>query len=93
MFFWQELVAEYDRYVLAKNYFDMKEYDRAAFFIQSCSQPQVYFLHMYARYLSSEKKRLDDATDDGGRSYGNAFTKLICLWFILFRKRMKEEGC
>ena len=64
----QEFLAEYDRYSLAKSYLDLREYDRAAHFVASCTSPEAYFLHMYARYLSGEKKTLDDAPDSIGKS-------------------------
>ena len=63
----QELGSEYDNYTLAKSYYDLKEYDRADYFAQNCSHPLVFFLHIYSRYLSGEKKKLDDATDSIGK--------------------------
>lgn len=62
----QEFVAEIDRFTLAKRYFDLREYDRAAHFVQHCTSNKAYFLYMYARYLSGEKKRLDDTADSSG---------------------------
>ena len=51
-------------YFMAKSYFDLKEYDRCAFFTQQGqSSPQVKFLHFYSRYLAGEKRRLDAQTD------------------------------
>jgi len=61
-----QFLAEHVRYTQAKIYFDLKEYDRAAFFVQNSSHPKVYFLHMYSRYMSGEKKKLDNATDSTG---------------------------
>jgi len=52
-----------DTYTLAKTYFDLKEYDRAAFFTRNLSSPLCRFLHLYSRYMSAEKKRLDDLVD------------------------------
>ena len=57
---------EYDSYIMAKNYFDLKEYDRAAHFLHACTSPKVYFLYMYSRYLSGQKKKLDDSADAYG---------------------------
>lgn len=54
---------EFDIYIMAKSYFDLKEYDRCAFFTKDAKTAKVRFLHFYARYLSGEKKRLDDMTD------------------------------
>jgi len=52
-----------DTFTLAKSYFDLKEYDRAAFFARGLTSPLGRFLHLYSRYMSAEKKRLDDLTD------------------------------
>ncbi|XP_035792657.1 cell division cycle protein 23 homolog [Anopheles albimanus] len=54
---------EYDDYILAKSYFDVQEYDRSAYFTRSCASPVPKFLHIYATYMSKEKKRLDNMTD------------------------------
>ena len=55
--------AEADVYLMAKSYFDLREYDRCAFFTRDGKTSRVQFVHFYARYLSGEKKRLDDMTD------------------------------
>lgn len=54
---------ETETYLLAKSYFDLKEYDRSAYFTKDCASPTIRFLHLYARYLSIEKKKLDNMTD------------------------------
>lgn len=50
-------------YYLVKSYFDLKEYDRAAYFAKTCKSPRLKFLYFYSRYLSVEKKKLDNMTD------------------------------
>ncbi|XP_046385821.1 cell division cycle protein 23 homolog isoform X2 [Ischnura elegans] len=55
--------SESDSYLLAKSYFDLKEYDRCAFFTESCRVPKTRFLHLYSRYLASEKKRINNMTE------------------------------
>ena len=52
---------------MAKSYMDLQEYDRAAHFLQPCTSDRGYFLYMYSRYLSGQKKRLDDSADAHGR--------------------------
>lgn len=52
-----------DTFTMAKAYFDLKEYDRAAFFARTLTSALGRFLHLYSRYMSAEKKRLDDLTD------------------------------
>ncbi|XP_055928832.1 cell division cycle protein 23 homolog [Argiope bruennichi] len=54
---------EFAYYSLAKSYFDCQEYDRAAYFAQSCQSPVARFLHYYSVYSSGEKKRLDDIAE------------------------------
>ena len=52
-----------DTFTLAKSYFDLKEFDRAAFFARKLTSNLGRFLHLYARFMSAEKKRMDDLTD------------------------------
>lgn len=54
---------ELEEFLIAKSYFDMKEYDRCAYFVRTCNKPKPRFLYFYARYLSIEKKKLDNMTD------------------------------
>lgn len=54
---------EYDIYIVAKSYFDLKEYDRCSHYTRDCVNPLSRFLHLYSRYLSIEKKKLDNMTD------------------------------
>ncbi|XP_065925783.1 cell division cycle protein 23 homolog [Magallana gigas] len=61
-----DFVEEYDKFCLASSFFDLKEYDRAAFFVQDCKNKKAYFLHMYGRYLADEKRKLDNAPDSIG---------------------------
>jgi len=65
-----------DTYILAKTYFDLKEYDRSAFFTKSLAFHQGRFLNFYCRYLSSEKKRLDDMTETSNSPDSTQLTTL-----------------
>lgn len=56
--------TEQDDYFLAKSYYDIREYDRAAYFTRSCESKVPTFLHLYSTYMSKEKKRLDNLTDN-----------------------------
>lgn len=49
--FFQEDAQDLDALCLAKSYFDLKEYDRAAYFLRGCRSQKAYFLYMYSRYL------------------------------------------
>lgn len=69
---------EEDRYILGKSYFDLKEFDRAAYFTEQCRTPKVRFLHLYSRYMSGEKKRVDNMTDVPPDPLKNDSLKLLC---------------
>ncbi|KAL6443150.1 hypothetical protein ACFW04_002831 [Cataglyphis niger] len=73
-----ETFQDEDTYTLAKTYFDLKEYDRAAYFTKDCTSPKVRFLHLYSRYLSGEKKKVDDMTDVPPDPMKNDNLKLLC---------------
>uniref|UniRef100_A0A8V0YMT7 Cell division cycle 23 n=1 Tax=Gallus gallus TaxID=9031 RepID=A0A8V0YMT7_CHICK len=62
----EEDARDLDAYTLAKSYFDLKEYDRAAYFLRGCKSQKAYFLYMYSRYLSGEKKKDDETVDSLG---------------------------
>lgn len=55
--------SEKECYYMCKCYFDLKEYDRCAYFTEKCKSPCARFLHYYSRYLSLEKKRIEDMTE------------------------------
>lgn len=59
------LTEDRDAYIMSKAYFDSQEYDRAAHFLENCKSPKCVFLLRYSQYMSSEKRRLDNATDTG----------------------------
>ena len=69
---------EEDMYILGKSYFDLKEFDRAAYFTEQCRSPKVRFLHLYSRYMSGEKKRVDNMTDVPPDPVKNNGLKLLC---------------
>ncbi|XP_034173096.1 cell division cycle protein 23 homolog isoform X1 [Osmia lignaria lignaria] len=69
---------EEDTYILAKTYFDLKEYARAAYFTEQCKTSKVRFLHLYSRYLSGEKKKIDDMTVVPPDPLKNDSLKLLC---------------
>lgn len=54
--FSQEDARDLDACTLAKSYFDLKEYDRAAYFLRGCKSQKAYFLYMYSRYLVSKQE-------------------------------------
>jgi anaphase-promoting complex subunit 8 len=74
---------DYDNYFLAKTYFDCREYDRAAYFTNSCSSPVPSFLNRYSMYMAKEKKRLDNTPDNSTMSGNSQLKDLTELMSIL----------
>lgn len=81
---------EYDDYCVAKNYFDCKEYDRAAYFTRSCLSPVPKFLNLYAMYMAKEKKRLDNSPDSTTLS-GNAHLKDLSELMTLLNEEYNQK--
>lgn len=50
------------QYMLAKSYFDCKEFERAAHVLRECKDGNALFLRLYATFISVDKK----AAEDGG---------------------------
>lgn len=44
-------IAEYDTYLMAKTFFDLKEYDRCASILEKCESNKSRFLRLYSKYL------------------------------------------
>jgi len=82
---------EEDAFMLAKSYFDLKEYDRAAFFSKSLHDSRGRFLHFYSRYMSSEKKRLDDMAENSNNPDQNQLTVLRQIRSELEKLHSKED--
>lgn len=76
---------EKEAYTLSKSYFDCQEYDRAAHFLENCTSPKCVFLHKYAQYMSSEKKRLDNTVDLGTENAESTQVLLDLLSFFKVR--------
>lgn len=60
--------VDYDNYYLGKSYFDLREYDRAAYFTKDCKSPVPKFLHYYAIYLGKQKRHQESVTDNSNLS-------------------------
>jgi len=86
---------EYDAYLMAKTFFDLKEYDRAAHFTENLSGQVCRFLHFYSKYLSGEKKRLDSETEiikTGATGVNDDKSSLTCLKNLKTELRKLESG-
>lgn len=67
-----------DEYLLAKTYFDCKEYYRAANVVKHATEgnPKAYFLHNYALFLAGEKRKSEERNEVGGAWPQFAFTSI-----------------
>lgn len=58
-----DFVAELGSFTMAKAYFDLHEYDRAAHALRSCSSQRAVFLRCYSQYLAGEKRKENERVD------------------------------
>uniref|UniRef100_A0A182PJI1 Cyclosome subunit 8 n=1 Tax=Anopheles epiroticus TaxID=199890 RepID=A0A182PJI1_9DIPT len=88
--------SEYDNYLLAKSYFNVREYDRSAYFTRNCTSPVPKFLHLYATYMSKEKKRLDNMTDSSvvsSVSHAKDFAELLSILRTEHSQQLLDGYC
>ena len=64
-----QFVKDFDKYTLGKTFFDLKEFDRASFFLEDCTSHKAYFLYMYSRYLVSKARWLHESNQDFVNSF------------------------
>lgn len=87
---------ERDVYDLARNFFDLREYDRAAHIIRNTQSAVPRFLYFYSMYMSKEKKRLDNMTDKANLIESGQFRDLSDLMITLrnlYSKRKLDGYC
>lgn len=82
---------EMEVYMLAKSYFDTKEYERAAYFLRDCTSPCPYFLHLYSTYMGKEKKRIDTLTDASNLNNSVHIQDLMELYHTLRYDHCKKK--
>lgn len=51
---------EFDLFLLAKSYFDMKEHLRVARLLESATHPKLIFLRLYSKFLAIERENTDE---------------------------------
>ncbi|XP_030384178.1 cell division cycle protein 23 homolog [Scaptodrosophila lebanonensis] len=71
--------AEYADYFLAKSYYDVREYERAAYVVRNSESAVPRFLHLYSTYMAREKRRLDSTTDQANLNDSNQMRDLTDL--------------
>lgn len=87
---------EYDNYNISKSYFDCKEYDRSAYFTRNCESPVPKFLHLYATYMSKEKKRVDNMTENtamNDNTHVKDLTDLLTSLKVEYNQRKMDGYC
>ncbi|KAF3914984.1 hypothetical protein ABW21_db0209848 [Orbilia brochopaga] len=52
---------EEDKYLLAKAYFDVNEFDRASRVVEGCTSSKVAFLCIYAKFMAGEKRKDEES--------------------------------
>ncbi|CAO3572047.1 unnamed protein product [Mortierella alpina] len=56
-------LPEHDTYLMAKTFFDLKEFDRCASVLSGCTSSKSRFLRLYSKYLVGEKRREQDTRE------------------------------
>ncbi|CAF3854828.1 unnamed protein product [Rotaria magnacalcarata] len=89
----RELGTSSSLYLMAKSYFDLREYTRCANHLRNCTSGYGFFLRLYALYLDGLKHRCDDFVDvfpDTASNQRQATTKasLDNTWLIRLRTEL-----
>lgn len=87
-----EFLKDFDKYTLGKAYFDLKEFKRAAFFLEDCTSHKGYFILMYSHYLDGEKHKNDKMMDVLGPQENVKNEHLTWLRSGLCARREKLDG-
>ncbi|KAG0315645.1 anaphase-promoting complex component apc8 [Dissophora globulifera] len=56
-------LSDFDTYLMAKSFFDLKEFDRCASVLEGCAGNKSRFLRLYSKYLVGEKRREQDTRE------------------------------
>ncbi|KAG0211353.1 Anaphase-promoting complex subunit 23 [Mortierella sp. GBA30] len=56
-------LPEHDTFLMAKTFFDLKEFDRCASVLKDCVSSKSRFLRLYSKYLIGEKRREQDTRE------------------------------
>ncbi|KAF8253130.1 TPR-like protein, partial [Wilcoxina mikolae CBS 423.85] len=49
--------SEFSTFLLAKSYFDVREFDRSSHVLEKCRSSKSRFIHLYAKFLAGEKRK------------------------------------
>lgn len=53
--------TDYAKFILAKSYFNVKEFDRCSYTLNGCKSGNAVFLKLYARLLSIDKRTIEES--------------------------------
>ena len=88
--------AEFSSYLLAKTYFDVHEYDRAAFVLKDAKSKKSRFLALYARYIAGEKRKEEDSEMvlgplDGGQAINKEVLPILAAIEVVIAEQAKKR--
>jgi anaphase-promoting complex subunit 8 len=49
--------SEFSTFLLAKSYFDVREFDRSSYVLDKCKSAKSRFIHLYAKFMAGEKRK------------------------------------
>ncbi|QDZ24131.1 subunit 8 of anaphase-promoting complex [Chloropicon primus] len=94
-----------DAYLLARTYFDLREYKRAASTLEGEKGAKSTFLRLYSRYLAGERRKEEQMLEDGEACVNEELEGiereiqgakdphlLYLLGLVLLDREKKEEG-
>ncbi|CAH2353520.1 anaphase-promoting complex subunit Cdc23p [[Candida] railenensis] len=63
-------IFDQDKFLLAKTYFNCKEFDRAAYVLKDCRSGNALFLRLYSMLISADKRSMEET--DGSIKVGSS---------------------
>ncbi|KAJ3340184.1 anaphase-promoting complex component apc8 [Gonapodya sp. JEL0774] len=87
---------ETDRFLLARTYFDTKEFGRAAEVLKECSDAKSVFLRLYSKYLFGEQNTDEDLSEplrsSDGKQPANRELPSLAAELAILHKLKKMDG-
>lgn len=80
-------ILDQDKFLLAKAYFSVKEFDRAAYVLKDCKSGNALFLRLYSMLISADKRSMEET--DGSIKVG---TSTSLLTKIQHQRRPDEDS-
>lgn len=64
---------EYDKFLYARSLFDIREFDRASYILNSLTHPKCVFLKLYSKFMAGEKRKEEEVIDIIGLNDNNYY--------------------